>query len=122
MIYFSDHRRIKQQGNLDRYIILLVKCECHFLVERNNPHQHHMMCVVCDDLIWLMAQQTAIADIHFATQGQMMEEKLIENFLTYYFFNLEQNEPGNNNKKNMFAYMSAGIRQIKKKIHSFIYT
>ena len=29
----------------------------------------------------------------------MMEEKLIENFLTYYFFNLEQNEPGNNKKK-----------------------
>ena len=28
----------------------------------------------------------------------MMEEKLIENFLTYYFFNLEQNEPGNNKK------------------------
>ena len=43
----------------------------------------------------------------------MMEEKLIENFLTYYFFNLEQNEPGNNKKKICFLKCPLAFDKLK---------
>ena len=47
----------------------------------------------------------------------MMEEKLIENFLTYYFFNLEQNEPGNNKK---YVFLNVRWHSTNQKMNSFM--